>query len=87
MANNQKTDGRGNYFEERAGTQDARFHVIPDGKGSWAIKEEGKDKPFFTSDHKNEAVNEAKRQAKNTNTKAIIHDNDGQIEKQIEYDQ
>jgi hypothetical protein len=22
-------DGRGNYFEKRAGTEDARFHVVP----------------------------------------------------------
>lgn len=87
MTNRQNTDGRGNYFEERAGTQDARFHVVPDGKGDWAVKEEGKDKPFFTSNKKTEAVNEAKKQAKEANTKAIVHDTDGKIEEQVEYDQ
>lgn len=80
-------DDRGNYFEEREGTGDARFHVVPGDKEQWAVKEEGKNDPVFTSDSKDEAVNEAKKQAEEANTKAIIHDEDGEIEDQIEYDQ
>ena len=80
-------DNRGNYFEEREGTDDARFHVVPGDDKKWAVKEEGKDEPVFTSDDKSEAVNEAKKQAEGAKTKAIIHDDDGKIEDQIEYDQ
>lgn len=79
-------DERGNYFEEREGTEDARYHVVPGNDGKWSVKEEGKDEAVFTSDGKDEAVEEAKRQAEEAGTKAIIHDDDGQIEDQIEYD-
>ena len=31
-------DGRGNYFQKRAGTEDARFHVVPGDEKKWAVK-------------------------------------------------
>lgn len=80
-------DGRGNYFEKRAGTQEARFHVVPGDDKKWAIKKEGEDKPVYTTDDRNDAVDEAKKRAKDADTKAIIHDKHGKIEKQNEYDQ
>lgn len=84
---NQNNDGRGNYFEDRAGTENARFHVVPGDDKKWAVKKEGEDNPIFTTDDKNEALEEAKKQAEEAGTKVIVHDEDGQIEEQIEYDQ
>lgn len=84
---NQNNDGRGNYFEDRAGTENARFHVVPGDDKKWAVKKEGEDNPIFTADDKNEALEEAKKQAEKAGTKVIVHDEDGQIDEQIEYDQ
>lgn len=83
----QKNDGRGNYFEERAGSDKARFHVVPGDEKKWAVKKEGEDDPVFDSDDRGEAVEEAKKQAEEAGTKVILRDEDGQIEEQIEYDQ
>lgn len=80
-------DGRGNYFEKRAGTEDARFHVVPGDDKKWAVKKEGEDDPVYTSDDKNETVEEAEKRAEEAGTKVIIHDEDGKIEEQEEYDQ
>ncbi|MCG1010789.1 DUF2188 domain-containing protein [Salinicoccus sp. ID82-1] len=83
----QNNDNRGNYFEKREGTSDARYHVVPGEDKRWAVKEEGKDDPVYTTDNKNEAVDEAKKRAEEAGSKAIIHDDEGTIEEQIEYDQ
>ncbi|WNS82399.1 DUF2188 domain-containing protein [Domibacillus sp. DTU_2020_1001157_1_SI_ALB_TIR_016] len=79
MAENHR---RNEYFEDRAGTDEARFHVVPHGDGEWAVKTEGKDEPNDTFGSKSEAVDEAKKMAEEAGTMAIIHDEDGQIEKQ-----
>lgn len=50
-------------------------------------KKEGADAPFYTSDDKNEDVEEAEKRAEDAGTKVIIHDEDGKIEEQEEYDQ
>lgn len=83
----QNDNGRGNYFEDRAGSDKARFHVVPGDEKKWSVKEEGNDDPVYTSDDRQEAVDEAKKRAEEAGTKAILHNEDGQIEEQIEYDQ
>ncbi|KAB7706279.1 DUF2188 domain-containing protein [Bacillus aerolatus] len=73
---------RDQYFKKRAGTDDARFHVVPHDEEEWAVKTEGEDAPDYTSDSKPKAVKEAKRMAEEACTMAIIHDEDGKIEEQ-----
>ncbi|PLR76316.1 hypothetical protein CU633_16625 [Bacillus sp. V3-13] len=73
---------RNQYFKDRAGTDEARFHVVPDDEGGWAVKAEGQDEPDYTADSKSQAVREAKQMAKEAGTMAIIHDEDGKIEEQ-----
>lgn len=80
-------DERGNYFEERAGTENARFHVVPGDDKKWAVKKEGENEPVYTTDDKNDAVDDAEKRADEAGTKAIIHNEHGKIEKQDEYDQ
>jgi len=88
MADKDKQDhGRGNYFEDRAGTKEARYHVVPGDDKKWAVKKEGEDDPVFTSDDQNEAIDEAKKQAKEAKTKVYVHNEHGKIEKVEEYDQ
>lgn len=81
MANSE----RDQYFKERASTDEARFHVVPHDEEGWAVKTEGENDPEFTSDSKSEAVKEAKRLAEDAGTMAIIHDEDGKIEDQHNY--
>ncbi|MEH7097901.1 DUF2188 domain-containing protein [Neobacillus vireti] len=86
MAN--KTDNhsdRDQYFKERAGTDDARFHVVPNDEEGWAVKIEGKEEPACTTDSKSEAVKEAKQMAEEAKTMVYIHDDDGKIEEQLNY--
>jgi hypothetical protein len=78
-------DERDKYFEERAGTKEARFHVVPHEEEGWAVKTEGIDEPNYLTDSRTEAINEAKRLAEEKGTMAIIHDQDGKIEEQHEY--
>ncbi|WP_409305704.1 DUF2188 domain-containing protein [Peribacillus sp. SCS-155] len=89
MADNHKNNGsndeRDQYFKERAGTDDARFHVVPHDEEGWAVKTEGKDEPDFTTGSKSKAVEEAKRMAEEAGTMAIIHNEDGKIEDQVNY--
>ncbi|MFC4410057.1 DUF2188 domain-containing protein [Chungangia koreensis] len=82
MADNQDRD---KYFEEREGSDEARFHVVPNDEEGWAVKEEGNDNPTFTSNDKDEAVKEAKRLAEEAGTMAYIHNDDGRIEEQVNY--
>ena len=84
MADEQKRK-QDEYFEDRAGTDDARFHVVPHDEEGWAVKKEGKDDPAYTSDSRDEAVDEAKRMAEEAGTMVYIHGDDGKIEKQLEY--
>ncbi|WP_210365284.1 DUF2188 domain-containing protein [Bacillus sp. REN3] len=73
------------YFKDRAGTDEARFHAVPHDDEGWAVKREGQDEPEFTSGSKSEVVNEAKKLAEDAGTMAYIHDEDGQIEDQYNY--
>ncbi|WP_458120490.1 DUF2188 domain-containing protein [Paenibacillus sp. Z6-24] len=75
---------RDQYFEDRAGTDQARYHAVPHDNG-WAVKEEGVDEPVLTTDSQSEAVDEAKRRAEEAGTMAIIHNEHGRIEDQINY--
>ena len=86
MTNNKENQhDRDQYFKERAGTDDARFHVVPHDEEGWAVKIEGEEEPAFTSDSKREAVEEAKKMAEEAETMAYIHNDDGKIEKQLNY--
>jgi len=82
MADNTERD---KYFEERAGTDEARFHVVPNAEKGWAVKEEGNNDYKFTSRDKKEAINEAKQYAEEAGTIAYVHGSDGQIEEQFNY--
>lgn len=84
MADDNKQN-RDEYFKERAGTDEARYHVVPHGEGEWAIKKEGEDDPESTFTSKSEAVNEAKQMAESAGTMVYIHNDDGQIEDQENY--
>lgn len=84
MANDKKRD-QDEYFEDRAGTDDARFHVVPHDEYGWAVKKEGNDEPAYTAGSRDDAVDEAKRMAEEAGTMVYIHGDDGKIEKQLEY--
>ena len=84
MADENKQN-RDEYFKERAGTDEARYHVVPHGEGEWAVKKEGEDEPESTYTSKSEAVNEAKQMAESAGTMVYIHNEDGQIEDQENY--
>ncbi|WP_088009631.1 DUF2188 domain-containing protein [Indiicoccus explosivorum] len=86
MADNDHKN-RSEYFEERAGTEDARFHVVPGGdEGGWAIKREGEDDPVERYDDRDKAIDDAISRAKEAGSIAVIHDEDGQIERQENFD-
>lgn len=85
MANNGENRERDRYFKDRAGSEDARFHVVPHDEEGWAVKAEGRDEPEYTTDSKSEAVKEAKRMAEEAGTMAIVHDDDGKIKEQHDY--
>ncbi|BAQ10022.1 hypothetical protein OXB_1551 [Bacillus sp. OxB-1] len=84
MADNKKRDQE-DYFEDRAGTKDARFHVVPHDEEGWAVKREGETAPVCTSGSRDEAIEEAKRLAKDAGTIAYLHGDDGRIKEQLEY--
>lgn len=84
--NNGNTNERDEYFKERAGTDEARFHVVPHDEEGWAVKKEGQDNPESTYSSKDEAVDEGKRMAKEAGTMVYLHDEDGQIESQENYE-
>ncbi|CAM4461265.1 DUF2188 domain-containing protein [Paenibacillus tarimensis] len=81
----QHRDEREQYFKERAGTEDARFHVVPHDEEGWAVKAEGEEEPKFTSGSRSDAIKEAKRLAEDAGTMAIIHNDEGRIEEQHNY--
>lgn len=83
--NHDEHEERDQYFKERAGTDEARFHVVPHDEEGWAVKKEGEDDPVFTGDSKSEAVKEAKRMAEEAGSMAYIHNDEGRIEKQVNY--
>ena len=83
--NNDNGMAREDYFKDRAGTDEARFHAVPHDEEGWTVKKEGQDDPEFTADSRSEAANEAKRMAEGAGTIAYIHDEDGKIEEQFDY--
>lgn len=83
--NNKDTQERDEYFKERAGTDEARYHVVPHEDEGWAVKKEGQDDPESTYSSKDEAVDEGKRRAKDAGTMVYIHSEEGQIESQENY--
>lgn len=86
MAKNKNDDmERDEYFKDRAGTDEARFHAVPHDEEGWAVKKEGQDDPELTTGSRSEAVNEAKRMAEEAGTMAYIHDEDGKIEDQFNF--
>ena len=84
MANDKKRS-QDEYFEDRAGTKDARFHVVPHDDEGWAVKKEGDDEPSYTAGSRNDAIDEAKRMAEEAGTMVYVHGDDGKIEDQLEY--
>lgn len=89
MANNNqnnRSEEQEQYFKDRAGTNEARFHVVPHDEEGWAVKKEGQDNPEYTAESRSDAVNEAKRMAEEAGTMAILHDEDGRIEDQVNYE-
>ncbi|MGF2615775.1 DUF2188 domain-containing protein [Rossellomorea vietnamensis] len=83
--NNNDQNNRNEYFEDRAGTDEARYHVVPNDEKGWAVKEEGNDDPVYTADSKSDAVKEAKQRAEKSGTMAYVHSEHGQIEEQHNY--
>ena len=87
MANDKKRD-QDEYFEDRAGTKDARYHVVPHDD-RWTVKKEGDirydDEPAYTANSRNDALDEAKRMAEEAGTMVYVHGDDGKIEEQLEY--
>lgn len=53
-------------------------HVVPLGTG-WAVKSEKAQRFTVITSNKREAINVAKRIAKNSNSELIIHGKDGSI--------
>ncbi|MBS8265900.1 DUF2188 domain-containing protein [Mesobacillus boroniphilus] len=83
--NNDNRMEREDYFKDRAGTGDTRFHAVPHDEEGWAVKKEGQNDPELTTDSRSEAVSEAKRMAEEAGTMAYIHDEDGKIKDQFKY--
>lgn len=84
--NNIQSDEQKQYFKDRAGTDEARFHVVPHDEEGWAVKKEGQDEPEYTADSQSDAVEEAKRMAEQAGTMAILHNEDGKIEDLLNYE-
>lgn len=80
MADN---DTHGKNRSVEVGVKDALYHVIP-LDGDWVIKKLGRDKPIFSTNIKEDAIREAKKLATEAHTIAYIHNDDSQIEDQIE---
>lgn len=54
-------------------------HVVPLGNG-WAVKGEGNGRFTLITETKREAVEVAKKIAKNTDAEVIVHGKDGKIQ-------
>jgi MarR-like DNA-binding transcriptional regulator SgrR of sgrS sRNA len=87
MADNKNSDDRNQYFQDRAGTDEANFHVVPNDEEGWAVKKEGEDEPELTTGSKSEAVDKAKEMAEEAGTMAIIHNDEGTTNHQENYRQ
>ncbi|UOE53997.1 DUF2188 domain-containing protein [Bacillus sp. CMF12] len=83
--NNIHSDEQEQYFKDRAGTEEARFHVVPHDEEGWAVKNEGQNEPEFTAETRSDAVEKAKSMAEDAGTMAILHNEDGKIEDLVNY--
>jgi MarR-like DNA-binding transcriptional regulator SgrR of sgrS sRNA len=83
---NNRSEEQEQYFKDRAGTDEARFHVVPHDEEGWAVKKEGQDDPEYTAESRSDAVEEAKRMAEEAGTMAILHNEDGKIEDLVNYE-
>ncbi|SFC34524.1 hypothetical protein SAMN04488102_10575 [Alkalibacterium subtropicum] len=82
-----QNNNQGNYFDQRAGTDSAHFHVVTGDDSRWEVKKEGEREAIFETDDKEEAIEEARKRAEEAESKVIVHGQDGQIEDQIDFDQ
>lgn len=89
MANrksNIHSDEQEQYFKDREGTDEARFHVVPHDEEGWAVKKEGQNDPEYTAESQSEAVEKAKSMAEEAGTMAILHNEDGKIDDLVNYE-
>jgi Uncharacterized protein conserved in bacteria (DUF2188) len=80
------TEKSDQYFEDRANSEEARYHVVPHADEGWGIKREGSEDHEYTASSKSDVVEVAKNRAKDAGTMVIIHDDNGQIEEQHNYE-
>ena len=59
-------------------------HVVPQN-GDWAVKGEGNFRNTKITETKSEAVNRARKIARNMKTELVIHNNDGKISDKDSY--
>lgn len=60
-------------------------YVIPYKEGKWAIKVEGKEKPEKIFTKKQDAISQARDEAKKSNGSLTIQRKTGQVEKRVSY--
>jgi hypothetical protein len=60
-------------------------HVVPHGKGEWAVKGEGNARNTYITDTQKEAIDLAKEIAQNQQSELFIHDRHGQIRERNTY--
>jgi hypothetical protein len=62
------------------------YHVVPDPKGGWAVKEEKNKNPSVKTEKKVEAIIKAKELAKKAKLgQVIVHKKDGEIQTEYTY--
>lgn len=59
-------------------------HVVPNG-GKWSVRRAGSDKATSVHSTQREAINEARKIAKNQGTELYIHGRDGRIRERDSY--
>jgi uncharacterized protein YdaT len=57
-------------------------HVLPHENG-WAVKKKDADRPAYTFETKEEAVDKARELSKNQEAVIVVHKKDGSVEKEI----
>jgi hypothetical protein len=60
-------------------------HVVPHGKGEWAIKGEGNEKYTHITTTQIDAINIARQISKNQQSELLIHNRSGQIRERNTY--
>lgn len=54
-------------------------HVVPDGNGGWNVKRGGSSRASNNFDHKQDAIDRARKISRNQSSELIIHNRDGKI--------